>query len=66
MEKKKTNGLYIDAKESRNIAKENRRAIKAITKQRAAYQPEDYITEIANGESADNVFAMWQADIGAV
>ena len=26
----------------------------------------DYITEIANGESADNVFAMWQADIGAV
>ena len=27
---------------------------------------EDYITEIANGESADNVFAMWQADIGAV
>ena len=26
----------------------------------------DYITEIANGESADNVFAMWQADIGTV
>ena len=25
----------------------------------------DYITEIANGESADNVFATWQADIGA-
>ena len=23
----------------------------------------DYITEIANGESADNVFAMWQADV---
>lgn len=26
----------------------------------------DYITEIANGETAENVFAMWQADIGVV
>ena len=39
--KKKTEskGLYIDAKESRNIAKENHRAIRELKKKRAAYKP---------------------------
>ena len=26
----------------------------------------DYIVEISNGETAENVYAMWLADIGAV
>lgn len=69
MEKKKTNGLYIDAKESRNIAKENRRAIKAITKQRAAYQPEDYITEMrdpGNIVEFDDLHTYFFTDNGVV
>lgn len=49
-----------------NITDWDRNNVLAYTALDTIEAMEDYITEIANGESADNVFAMWQADIGAV
>jgi peptide/nickel transport system ATP-binding protein len=37
---------YISGKESRNIAKENRKAIKDLQKKRAAFKREDYVTQM--------------------
>ncbi len=69
MENKKTKGLYIDAKESRNIAKENRRTIKTLTKQRAAYKVEDAVTEMrdpANIVEFDDLHTYFFTDNGVV
>ncbi len=40
------NQHYISAKESRSIAKENRRTIKELQKKRAKYKREDYVTQM--------------------
>lgn len=67
--KPKSKGLYIDAKESRNIAKENLRTIKALKKKRAAYKPEDYITEMkdpANIVEFDDLHTYFFTDNGVV
>lgn len=37
---------YISAKESHNIAKDNRRAIRALQRKRASYTREDYVTKM--------------------
>ena len=69
MKKTKTKGLYIDAKESRNIAKENLRTIKALKKKRASYKPEDYITEMrdpANIVEFDDLHTYFFTDNGVV
>lgn len=44
--KKERNAHYISGKESRNIAKENRKTIKELQKQRAKYKREDYVTQM--------------------
>ena len=69
--KKKTEskGLYIDAKESRNIAKENHRTIRELKKKRAAYKPSDYITEMrdpANIVEFDDLHTFFYTDNGVV
>ena len=69
MKKTKTKGLYIDAKESRNIAKENLRTITALKKNRASYKPEDYITEMrdpANIVEFDDLHTYFFTDNGVV
>lgn len=45
-EEKEQSPNYISAKESRNIAKENRKAIRELQKQREAYTSADYITRM--------------------
>ncbi len=40
------NQHYITAKESRDIAKENTRTIRALQKKRASYKREDYLTQM--------------------
>ena len=60
---------YISAKESRNIAKENRKTVKELQKKRAAYKREDYVTEMrdpANIVEFDNLHTYFYTDNGVV
>ena len=60
---------YISYKESKNIAKENAAAIRALTKQRAAYTEADYLTEMkdpANIVEFDDLHTFFFTDNGVV
>ena len=59
---------YISYKESKNIAKENAAAIRALTRQRAAYTEADYLTEMkdpANIVEFDDLHTFFFTDNGA-
>jgi len=45
---KKNNSHYISRQESKNITKENARAIKELNRRNKAYRREDYVTEMKN------------------
>ena len=60
---------YITYKESKNIAKENAAAIRALTRQRAAYTEADYLTEMkdpANIVEFDDLHTFFFTDNGVV
>lgn len=60
---------YISYKESKNIAKENAAAIRALTKQRAAYTEADYLTVMkdpANIVEFDDLHTFFFTDNGVV
>ena len=60
---------YISAKESRNIAKENRQTIKALQKRRAAYTRDDYVTEMKDPKNIvefENLHTYFYTDSGVV
>ena len=60
---------YISYKESKNIAKENAAAIRALTRQRAAYTEADYLTEMkdpANIVEFDDLHTFFFTDNGVV
>ena len=66
---KEIKGAYIGARESRDIARENLRTVKALQKQRAAYRPEDYITEMkdpANIVEFEDLHTYFFTDNGVV
>ena len=68
-EKEEKASHYISAKESRNIAKENRKTVKALQKKRASYKREDYVTEMrdpANIVEFDNLHTYFYTDNGVV
>ena len=68
-EEKKENKHYISAKESRNIAKENAREIKALKKKRAAYKRSDYITQMKDERNVvefDDLHTYFYTDNGVV
>lgn len=44
--KKEQNKHYISAKESRDIAKQNRKTVRELQRRRANYKREDYVTEM--------------------
>ena len=63
------NKHYITAKESRNIAKENFRTIRALQKKRASYKKEDYVTEMRDPKNIvefDNLHTYFYTDNGTV
>ena len=63
------NKQYISAKESRNIARDNLRAIRAIRKKRASYKPKDYITEMRDPRNIvefDDLHTYFYTDNGVV
>lgn len=63
------NKHYITAKESRNIAKENFRTIRALQKKRASYKKEDYVTEVHDPKNIvefDNLHTYFYTDNGTV
>ena len=69
MKKTDKKSLYIDAKESRDIARENRRMIKEIQKKRASYKREDYLTEMKDPENIvefDDLHTYFFTDNGVV
>ena len=69
MKKTDKKSLYIDAKESRDIARENRRMIKEIQKRRASYKREDYLTEMKDPENIvefDDLHTYFFTDNGVV
>lgn len=69
MKKTDKKNLYIDAKESRDIARENRRMIKEIQKRRASYKREDYLTEMKDPENIvefDDLHTYFFTDNGVV
>ena len=60
---------YMTYKESKNIAKENAAAIRALTRQRAAYTEADYLTEMkdpANIVEFDDLHTFFFTDNGVV
>ncbi len=63
------NKHYISSKESRNIAKENIRTIKALQKKRASYKKEDYVTAMRDERNVvefDNLHTYFYTDNGTV
>ena len=44
--KEQKNKHYISAKESREIANQNRKTIRELQKKRASFKREDYVTEM--------------------
>ena len=48
---KTKNGSYISGKESRDIAKRNRKTIRELQKQRASYKREDYLTQMKDDKN---------------
>lgn len=69
MKKTDKKNLYIDAKESRDIARENRRMIKEIQKRRASYKREDYLTEMKDPDNIvefDDLHTYFFTDNGVV
>lgn len=63
------NKHYISSKESRNIAKENIRTIKALQKKRASYKKEDYVTTMRDERNVvefDNLHTYFYTDNGTV
>ena len=68
-EKPKVKELYIGKKESRNIAKENHRAIREINKKRASYKREDYVTKMRDPKNIvefDDLYTYFYTDNGVV
>lgn len=68
-EKPKAKELYIGKKESRNIAKENHRAIREINKKRASYKREDYVTKMRDPQNIvefDDLHTYFYTDNGVV
>ena len=68
-EKPKAKELYIGKKESRNIAKENHRAIREINKKRASYKREDYVTKMRDPKNIvefDDLHTYFYTDNGVV
>ena len=68
-EKPKVKELYIGKKESRNIAKENHRAIREINKKRASYKREDYVTKMRDPKNIvefDDLHTYFYTDNGVV
>ena len=66
---KKDNKHYISAKESRNIAKENARTIKALKVKRAAYTRDDYVTHMHDDKNIvefDDLHTYFFTDSGVV
>lgn len=66
---KKDNKHYISAKESRNIAKENARTIKALKVKRAAYTRDDYVTHMRDDKNIvefDDLHTYFFTDSGVV
>ena len=62
-------GNYISGKESRNIAKQNRRTIRELQKQRAAYKREDYLTQMKDDKNIvefDDLHTYFYTDNGVV
>ncbi len=60
---------YISAKESRNIAKQNRDTIRALEKRRKAYTRDDYVTEMNDPKNIvefDNLHTYFYTDNGVV
>ncbi|MGN1041962.1 MAG: ABC transporter ATP-binding protein [Christensenellales bacterium] len=69
MKSTKNNNHYISAKESRNIAKENIKTVKALQKKRAAYKKEDYVTAMRDEKNIvefDNLHTYFFTDNGTV
>ncbi len=63
------NKHYISSKESRNIAKENIRTIKALQKKRSSYKKEDYVTTMRDERNVvefDNLHTYFYTDNGTV
>lgn len=63
------NKHYISSKESRDIAKENIRTIKALQKKRASYKKEDYVTAMRDKRNVvefDNLHTYFYTDNGTV
>ncbi len=66
---KEKNKHYISAKESRDIAKQNRKTIRELQKKRAAFKREDYVTEMkdpANIVEFENLHTYFFTDNGVV
>ena len=66
---KKDNKHYISAKESRNIAKDNAKAIKELKIKRAAYTREDYVTHMRDDKNIvefDDLHTYFFTDSGVV
>lgn len=67
--KKEKNKHYISAKESRDIAKQNRKTIRELQKKRASFKREDYVTEMkdpANIVEFENLHTYFFTDNGVV
>lgn len=66
----KENGKnYISAKESRNIAKQNRQTIRELDKRRKSYTRDDYVTEMKDPKNIvefDNLHTYFYTDNGVV
>lgn len=63
------NKHYISSKESRNIAKNNIKTIKALQKKRASYKKEDYVTTMRDERNVvefDNLHTYFYTDNGTV
>ena len=60
---------YISAKESRNIAKQNRNTIRELEKRRKSYTREDYVSEMKDPKNIvefDNLHTYFYTDNGVV
>lgn len=66
---KKNNSHYISREESKNITKENARAIKNLNKRNKAYSREDYVTEMKDPKNIvefDDLHTYFYTDRGVV
>ncbi len=66
---KQNDKKYISAKESRNIAKQNRQTIRELEKRRKGYTREDYVTEMKDPKNIvefDNLHTYFYTDNGVV